>query len=420
MVAKLKSSVQQSFRLGVNNRLPDTRLQTPEGYFLAGAPNVDVLLGGSLRRRRGFTLAVALSAGHSFYADEQAAYVCDGTSLQQVTATPAGVLTTAPVTTVAPGRTVSYAAAPEGGHYWTDGVRLERLVDGASVPLRPPPPALVPTISVTPSGVMPPGRYNVLVTAVDAAGRESAPSPLQQAVVPGPGTGGLQLSLGAPTSEELAVYVGSESEEPYYVGSFSSGTLSVARAGEGRRCPTYGLAQMPAGDLVATSYGRLFVAAGSTLFYSEMWAPGLYKAEMHYIPFKAPITLLEPISSPTPDAPGGIYVAADATYWLAGDPVSSALVQVLPYGAVRGSAARRRDVQTVCWMSTRGLVEGAAGGVVKPYQEASIAVVPTQRAASLVREHLGMKQLVSSFYGAPTAPTTQVRSYMDVEMSHGA
>jgi hypothetical protein len=168
------------------------------------------------------------------------------------------------------------------------------------------------------------------------------------------------------------------------------------------------LRPMPAGDVVRWLNGRLYVAAGDTVYYSEPYAPTLFNPARNYILFPSTISMLETCQN-------GLYVAADQTYWLGGDPSGASLDPVLPYGAVPGSSVQSPVKNECFWMSVRGLVRGDQNGVATNLQEAFVAVEPAQAGSTLFREQDGVRQVLSSLFGGEQT-VTAARSYMDAEV----
>lgn len=154
--------------------------------------------------------------------------------------------------------------------------------------------------------------------------------------------------------------------------------------------------------------GRLIVASGNILYYSELFAPTLHNPAKSYIPFAENITMIRPCD-------GGIYVSADETYWIAGDLASGAINTVLPYKAVFGTDSEVPNSNNVWWMSERGMVVGAPGGEVENVQEKFVAVDAATAGASLYREHDGMRQMLSSLFGTQTN-VMAASSYMEFEV----
>jgi hypothetical protein len=416
MTATSKQMTIQSFALGMNNRSPDFKLRTKDGYFLRDALNVDITSDGTLKRRRGTELKLSGLDARSIWASDDDAFYVDGLTLYRITVNSDGTLSADAITTVMAGHDVSYFTAPEGGTYWTDGSRIERIVGNTSAPLNPPPPALLPTATAGATGMLRAGLYNIVYTAVDAVGHESAASTIVQLAVPDHGH--ITVSFGATPEYPINVYVGGEGGMvPYLAHQFTGAeSVDLDQPPVGRACPTYGMLPMPAGDIVRYFNGRLMVALGNILYLSEPFAPGLYRADRGYIPFQGDITIVEPIQGTRQ----GTYVVADQTYWFEGDLTKANLVNALPYGAIPGTSQLRAD-QTLChWMSVRGLISAGPGGDVKNLQEANVAVTPSSKGATLLRDQNGMKQALTALFGSQTHQQAVASSYMDAEIINGA
>ena len=91
------------------------------------------------------------------------------------------------------------------------------------------------------------------------------------------------------------------------------------------------------------------------------------------------------------------------------------MAELLPYGAVEGSATRIENSNDIAWFSSRGLVIGTQDGQAKNVQEDAVAVEPAATGATLFREQDGMRQLVSSLAGAQTSRAA-ADSFMTMEV----
>ena len=91
------------------------------------------------------------------------------------------------------------------------------------------------------------------------------------------------------------------------------------------------------------------------------------------------------------------------------------MVELLPYGAVEGSAARMENSNDIAWFSSRGLMIGTQDGQVKNMQEENIAVGAAQAGATLYREQDGMRQLVAAVSGAQESRAA-ANSFMTMEV----
>ena len=388
---------------GINNRLPDHHLAVVErgrkaGDYLRNAVNVDLTVAGTLQRRKGSTLAVPGTRCHSLWSDGTDAFYADGADLKRFTGEVVA-------TGLAYGRPVSFCKAPAGDVIWTDGVRIEAVGKGA---VAVPTPNPAPTVTASGGGALHAGYYQVSITAVASDGRESGSTwPVQVQVQD---SGRIEVS-GLPGTL-VNIYVSPLNGDALYLtaSTTASSYIIPVMGAQGAQCPTMNLRPLPAGRFVREYHGRLLVADASGLYYSEPWAYGLYNPLRGYIPLPD-ITLLEPGQT-------GVYVAtADKTYWLSGLDVDQVerVAEMLPYGAVEGSATRIENSNDIAWFSVRGLVIGTQDGQVKNMQEENIAVGAAQVGATLYREQDGMRQLVAAVSGAQESRAA-ANSFMTMEV----
>lgn len=152
------------------------------------------------------------------------------------------------------------------------------------------------------------------------------------------------------------------------------------------------LAPMPAGSNIAYHGGRLLVAVGSALIYSEPFQPSLRDEARGFELFPAPIRCIAAVE-------GGVIVVADKTYFIAGGFPAQTVRAVLPYGGPYQQAGYRMNGDAH-WMSTRGIVSCSAAGEIANLQEARIAMSVDGSAATLMRESDGMRSIVSALAGS--------------------
>jgi hypothetical protein len=404
-----------TFRLGMNTRLPDYKLkqtEPPYGVFMREIVNADISEAGSLKLRRGYTKALDATVAGSMWADDAQAYFASGTTLFALTDV-AGVLTPAAVTgaTLAAAAPVSFASAPSGGAYWTDGVSLGYVLAGVSVPVAPPTPTVLPVVTAT-VGTLDAGIYSIAFTYVDADGRESPASQTQ--VVALPANSGLTFTLSAaPAAAFLRCYV----SLPNGVAMYRAITFASAVAATlttmnnvGSECKTVGLANLPAGRFVRYNNGRLMVASGAFLFYSLPYSP-LYDPRAGFIPLPAPISVIECLSNE------GIYLVADQTYWLNGDLDATKLISISSTTGVMGSGCAMPDTNDVAWMSSRGVTYGSSAGKVSLLQDDKVAVTMSTSGASGFVERDGSKQIVTVALGTAVAVQASGSSYSSAEFA---
>ena len=398
--------------LGMNNRLPAEKLHVPrEGDFVRSAVNVDLTAAGTFQRRRGATLALSGSDCHSFWSNGAVGYYVDHGTLYSLTGTAESPVKTAVISGLPMAASGMSYAECAGTIHCSNGLSLWRLFGAVATEASVPNPERQPTIAISNTGSLYRGTYLIAVTYVDGEGRESGATPVQTAEVPEHGRIAL-TDLPQRNGCLTSVYVSTTNGDDLYrvaLTADSSLDVSVPHLGGGVMCWTQGLAPMPSGSILRAFKGRLLAAAGNTLRYSEPFAPGLCNPVRGYIVFPETITLVEPVQN-------GIYISADETYWLAGDDIEqAAMLPVLPYRAVAGTAKPVPNKNSVFWMSERGGVVGEPGGVVTNIQEQTVAVDAARFGATMVREEDGMKQFVTSIFN-PHASVMSARSYMDAEV----
>jgi hypothetical protein len=148
------------------------------------------------------------------------------------------------------------------------------------------------------------------------------------------------------------------------------------------------LAPMPAGQCIAYHAGRLLVAVGSVLVYSEPFSPNVRDVAAGYEMFPAPITCIAAVE-------GGVFVMADQTYFIPDGFPAKEVRAVLAYGAPEQQAGYRQD-GGAHWMGTEGVVSCSKRGELQNLQEEHIALSVTGAAATLWREADGQQSIVAA------------------------
>lgn len=381
------------FPLGVNNRKRAQELTGMVGRsnvdLLRSAANVDVSQSGKVSRREGFALLHAGRA-HSAWGDDSAAFYFQQGTLYHLSLPPDGELTRTVIRTdLAPTAPLSYCEAG-GTYYYTNGQEIGMVRNKTRLDF-PPTPTLTPTLSAT-AGSLAPGRYNVCITHFSDAGESAATRPQTIRLVVG---GGIRVASipAAPAGCITLIYLTETDGEVFgrvALNASSSVVDIVAPQSAGASCQTLMLEAMPAGSIVRFSNGRLLVAAGSVLHYSEPFMLGLHNPGKNYIPFSAPITVVEPCDR-------GVFVVADKTYWISGEITGATLQEALPYGAVPRTGGRDPlQADTCFWVSDRGLVFGSADGSVKNVQQDQLALDGGLTGASVYREREGQRHVITS------------------------
>lgn len=366
--------------LGLNNRQKPSRMSTTlpnraTAAWLQVASNVDLTDDGFISRREGFARSIA-GRFHSLWADDRGAYAVKDGDLVRID--PSTHALAVAVQAIGQSR-VCYARLPDGLVYWTNGERIGRLDGAAPRALITPTPNPAPAAGAT-AGGLPPGRYQVCFTAVGPDGESASTDPVQIHL---PNGGGIAFAgLTAATRIYATGPDGAVFNEIAPGDYLSLGNLGAA-------CSTFLLSTMPAGQALAHYRGSLLVARGQFLYLSEPYRYGLINAGRGFIPFPAQISVVQPCED-------GIYVCADKTYWIPGDPLNTQPVVVLPYGALRGSAIFDRLTQTAYWQGRQGVVVAKPGGQVAVPQDEALIFNPASSGASLLREQDGERHVLAA------------------------
>lgn len=390
--------------LGINNRLSDEHLTTPEdGNFLRDAVNVDVTDAKRLRLRKGFKLAIPGEYAHSVWSDGGDSFYVDNGTLYRLREEASGVARDVVRTGLAPSHTLSYARS-NGEVVFSNGLVIERIVGTATAPLVYPAPNPAPTARLVTSGSLPESVYIFCFAYVDAAGAVGLGSPVFSLR----GGGGIEFDIPAPPQGMLTrVYVSSPGDDvPQHLVDSAGGTVLYALPEwTGAPCPTLHKQALPPGRIVREFNGRLCSAVGDTLYYSDAYHQGVM-ASTNYIPFPEEITIFEPCDN-------GAFLVADRTYWLSGPDISKAeVVPVNDRKASFGSATRLKSGGVV-WFSSVGLVKGTKDGMVQEIMDDKVEVEMPAVAATLHRSFDGIRQFVAS--GAHRPGFGAVGCFMDAE-----
>lgn len=390
---------------GVQNR---TRPYGVADGEVRNAVNVDFDGVGNFRRRNGYERVATLLDAHSGFACEHGVFAVSGNSLWRFDDNFAATWLT-PVA-----GPVTYVSASDGRMYLSDGVSTFEYGDaelqqwGCDTPT-------APVLSAGTGGTLDAGTYLVSVTMFDIVGREHGASPTGSVVV---GAGGIVLLSSLPNPQafgmsSLGVYCSSANGTVLRLaGVMSSGADSAVVStdpGGGRELRTQFMTRMPAGSIVREFAGRLLMASGSVLWYSEPYAYSLLDPRKNFVQFASDITIVEPVEA-------GVFVCADKTYFLAGkDPSSWTQRKVLDYGAVLGTSVRNPE-NDVVWYGTDGVILAKQDGSVQNLTKPKVAIDTGTVGAGAYIERDGNRQYVASVQGG-TVSTLAASDWMNMEVT---
>ena len=373
--------------LGLNNRLPLTRMEMTlsnrsKAAWLRVADNIDLESGGLVRRRQGFSLPLAAGAWRSLWSDALGAYGVAGGDLVHIDQ--ATLAPTVAVAGVGFAR-ISYARLPDGMVYWSNGTRIGRIDGTDARDIITPKPNPAPIATAT-SGGLPPGRYQVCFTAIGPDGESASTEPVQIAL---PSGGGIAF---AGLAANTIVYATGPDGEIF---NEVTGGDYLSLSNDGTQLEALMLGTMPAGHSIAHYRGSLLVARGNWLYVSQPYRYGLYDTTSGAIPFPKPVSIVQPCED-------GVYVCADKTYWIPGDPLATTPVVLLPHGALPGSSAFDPESQTAYWQGKQGAVVAKPGGAIAAPQDAALTFKKAESGFTWVREQDGEKHLITTRFGVST------------------
>lgn len=383
-------------RLGVDLLSDET--QMPAGTVRA-AINVDIDKRGQFGRRRGSALATAGDGYGDLFPWGAALLARRGALLLSIDP---GTLAETELCDLGSDGPINYSAY-NGDLYIASAAGLWLLRAGASAaqPAGSRLPAALPLLSPAAAGALTPGRYMAAISMLDERGEESPAVPLGQIDV----TAGLLLTgLAVAPGSRWRIYLTPPDGDVLYLAEefdavFSQYAVTVYPGGA--PCETLHLAPMPGGRFVRGYGGRLFVASGDTLWFSEPLRPHLTAPRHNFVRFVGDIRFVEFVA-------GGAYVGDDrGVWWLAGeDPTKYTLAPVSDAVAVARSSVlvpmhrlgvldSRAAADCAVWLSADGYMVGAPGGQVTALHPDRIRLAPQIAGQSVFFLRDGIQQIVT-------------------------
>jgi hypothetical protein len=385
---------------GMNNRQPDYAL--PAGT-VRNAVNADFDAVGFVRRRSGYSKVYAGAGLRSGFSCPAGTFFAEANSLKQLNDD-----NTAAVVAPIFGDHVAYEYF-NGVVYYSDGVVTGKIAGGIAHEwgLQPPPsPQLYGA-----AGTLQPGVYVAALTYVDALGVEHGASEISTIELVSPG--GVTF-YNLPPGRIVRLYLST----PNGTTLFAAAQLSDGSSAYTVSSPGYDAAGTlntsfvtppPPGRIIRQYNGRMYIADGSTLWYTEPYAPDRIMASKNFFVFSDPITVVEPVD-------GGLIVVADKTYLYAGPGPEKFEQEIkLHYGAVFGTSCRVPNTDDVMWYSTRGVVMADSSGSVTNRQEANVAAESGTTGAAIAMDSDGVRKFIASVRDPVVSPLVS-RSFFDMEI----
>lgn len=400
---------------GIDNLNPEQSLarddQGSAVIALRDAENVDLDRQGKPSLRAGYTKIVSASGAHSLWSDPGfpfGLYVDAGRLM--------GLREDGESFQLASGlglQPVSYALAA-GRVYWSSAAQNGRVTaDGAVEPWGITSPQGAPSAVAASTGGLYGGRYQVTATFLSTTGEESGAP--ESTVMEVPPNGGIQLAaIPQPPnpSWRVRLYVSqADGDVLNSVLTLPSGitTAIVTVFRPGKTLETQFLDAMPPGHIVRWLNGRLYVAVGNVMVYSEALRYGLTRLSENRIGFETTLAMMEPLGAG--DDMAGMFVASGAkTYWLPGtDPKEFHVKIARAHGVVPGTPIRvpgdvfglQSTAPVIYWLDDAGTgCLGLPGGDVQPLRQNQTIAPEADAGASLYRDQDGVRQVITALTGA--------------------
>lgn len=381
-------------RLGIDLLSDET--QMPAGTVRA-AVNVDIDKRGQFARRQGSALATAGDGFGNLYAWGGVLLARKGAALVSIDP---DTLAETPLCSLGSDAPIDYAPY-NGTLYVASAHGLWLLRDGIAQLAGSRLPDSLPLIESAATGTLTPGSYMAAISIVDERGEESPAVMLGQLHT----DAGLRLTgLEMVPGHRWRLYLTPPDGEMLYLAEEFDAVFTqyaITAYPGGAPCETLHLAPMPGGHFVRGESGRLFVAAGDTLWFSEPLRPHLTAPRHNFVRFVGQIRFVEFVA-------GGAYVGDDrGVWWLAGDdPTQYRLQQASDAVAVArsstlvpmhqiGAIGSRVASDCAVWLSSDGYMVGSPGGQVTALHADRVRLSPqvTGQSVFLVRD--GIKQIVT-------------------------
>lgn len=376
--------------LGIDMRAKDTELRAGTARSVV---NVD--LGRAvLRRRGGYTTRLASHDLTGIHRDGARVLLGVGHSLCELDL--AGMVAT-PIADMGSSAPLDFCEHAKR-LYVANGDRLMWMpAGGAPKPVGLVVPAL-PDVVQHANGTLAPGMYSLAISLVDESGEESGASMLGTLRLEG---GAKLVGLPVIPGSSWRLYITPPGGDVLYLAEQVPALLTehvMTVYPGGAQCMTLNLQPMPAGELVRGHAGRLYVARGDALWFSEAFRPHLTRRRSNFVRFHGRIRFIEVME-------GGAYVGDDeGTWWLAGtDPTGWAMSKVSAGLAVRRSSLKTKAAHfsdgakgdVAVWLATDGYWLGGPDGGARQLQPGRILIDPRTEGRSFLLQRDGMTQVLT-------------------------
>jgi hypothetical protein len=392
---KKDSVVFPGWAKGMNNIKDAHDLESDE---LRLALNVMLNKDGGPRLRPGRTKVLAGANVHSLYSCPLGVFFVDNGELKQLHSDYSTTTLRSDLDLSAP---VSYDWVNDTVFY-SNGLITGKIVNGVSsdwgLPIPP-----YPVVTQSATGSLPAGKYGVLLTYVDnTTGEEGGAS---RAVYTEITSNGLEITgIVQEAGYSVNVYCTTASGDTFFkVGNTTGASFTFTNlANQGKQLETRFGGPPEPGSIVRYFAGRMWVASGPGVFYSEPLRFGLFSPIQNFFAYARDVSIMQP-------ADAGMFVVADKTYFYpATNPNETPQVAAYDHDGVRGTglSMESQDLgldevtgKVAVWFSEKGLCIGTNGGQIIHAMERKVALEKYQSGATLFRAKDGIRQVVTAVKG---------------------
>jgi hypothetical protein len=382
---------------GMNNleQAPGILLDDAKRITPKIALNVEVLDGGKLVRRQGYSLQIPLPGAHSLWAGSIMLVVSEGT-LYRVESS-----TVTPITTVGgPKFPVCYAeldnliymATPAWSSIY-DLLGGQVRSWGISIP-----PA--PDFSLI-EGDMPPGTYSFCYTQT-VGDRISGNGQIVKVSWEG-GTKGIQLN-NLPSSGQC--WVTHPNGTDLFMAELDSGVIFAPTV---IPLPSFQVAPPSGMSFFAQAFGRMWACAGKNLIFSDPFQYEWFRTP-NFKPFIEDLIMVAPVTD-------GLFVSSkDNTWFLDGTEPAKMVLKHIGDGAIPGTlvyaelpgaivgggyemSRRLSQIPAPVWIGKHGVVIGTQTGHLVHLTESRLRMSIRSQGGSLFRVKNGVPQIISVLSG---------------------
>jgi hypothetical protein len=238
----------------------------------------------------------------------------------------------------------------------------------------------IPGVAID-SGNMPPGRYCLCYTKIQADGQISGSGPITEIEWSGDYAGIKLLNR----ADDYLVWITDTNGTDLFLATVESEIITEAHYN--KPLPSLSCNVPPCMSFITYAFGRMWGLVDNTLYYSEPNSYGWWK-ESNSFPFTEKLNMLAPIQS-------GIYVSSEKTTWmLIGTDPNAMTLSVVGDGAVNGTLTYYNNIPA--WMSERGFVVGAGEFPLNYLTEDKLDIPNGITGASISRNVFGQSQILMS------------------------